>query len=94
VIYTLPDALDAGTKAELCTSFAGKLTDSMVGYYKSSFPRGICALTQFKPTGARRAIPCWNEPLLKATFSVAMISRMDTVSLCNIDALDEPPAEE
>jgi aminopeptidase 2 len=94
VTYILPDALDAGTKAELRVAFTSKLTDSLVGYYKSSSPGGIYALTHFEPTDARRAIPCWDEPLLKATFGVTMISRKDTVSLCNMSALDEPPAAE
>jgi aminopeptidase 2 len=62
----------------------------MVGYDKSSSPGGIYALTQFKPTDARRAISCWDEPLLKLTFSATMISRMDTVSLCNMMRLTNP----
>jgi aminopeptidase 2 len=35
---------------------------------------------------ARRALPCWDEPLLKATFSVTLISRKGTVSLSNMPA--------
>jgi aminopeptidase 2 len=93
-MYTFPDALNAGIKTQLCIAFAGKFTDTMIGYDKSSSPGGIYALTQSKPTDTRRAIPCWNEPLLKATFSFTMISRLDTVSLCNINVLDKPPAEE
>lgn len=42
-----------------------------------------------KPTAARRAFPCWDEPLLKATFAVTLISRADTVNLSNMPALSE-----
>lgn len=42
-----------------------------------------------KPTAARRAFPCWDEPLLKATFAVTMISRTDTVNLSNMPASSE-----
>ena len=42
-----------------------------------------------KPTAARRAFPCWDEPLLKATFTVTMISRADTVNLSNMPAISE-----
>ncbi|KAI0029430.1 peptidase family M1-domain-containing protein [Vararia minispora EC-137] len=91
VAYALPEELPANTKAELHVGFVGKLTDSMVGYYKSSSPGGIYALTQFEPTDARRAIPCWDEPLLKATFAVTMISRKGTISLCNTAAVEEVP---
>ena len=40
-------------------------------------------------TSARRAFPCWDEPLLKATFSVAMISRTNTVNLSNMPVVSE-----
>jgi aminopeptidase 2 len=42
-----------------------------------------------KPTAARRAFPCYDEPLLKATFSITMISRADTVNLSNMPIAHE-----
>ena len=42
-----------------------------------------------KPTAARRAFPCWDEPLLKATFAVTLISRAGTVNLSNMPAISE-----
>ena len=80
VSYTLPTQLAPGSKAVLSIAFNGTLTDSMVGYYKSSFPGGIYALTQFESTDARRAFPCWDEPALKATFGVTMTAAF--ISLC------------
>ncbi|KAH9964734.1 peptidase family M1-domain-containing protein [Lactifluus volemus] len=78
--------LPAGAKATLRIGFGAALTDSMTGYYKSTWEKGIYALTQFEPTDARRALPCWDEPLLKATFAVTLISRKGTVSLSNMPA--------
>ncbi|GLB35338.1 putative aminopeptidase [Lyophyllum shimeji] len=93
VTYLLPTALPAGSKAELKVGFGGKLTGSMMGYYKSMYEvdgkQKAYALTQFEPTAARRAFPCWDEPLLKATFGVTMISRADTVNLSNMPAISE-----
>lgn len=40
-------------------------------------------------TDARRALPCWDEPLLKATYKVTMISRANTVNLSNMPATSE-----
>ncbi|KAI0051304.1 leucyl aminopeptidase [Auriscalpium vulgare] len=90
VSYTFPKTLSAGTTGSLRIDFSSTLTDSLVGYYKSSWDKGTYALTHFQPTGARHAFPCWDEPLLKATFSVTLISRADTVSLSNMPALNEP----
>ncbi|POY75780.1 hypothetical protein BMF94_1093 [Rhodotorula taiwanensis] len=67
------------------------LDDSMLGYYKSSFPKkdgqgkAFYALTQFEPCQARRAFPAFDEPALKATYSISLISRTGTVSLANTD---------
>ncbi len=38
---------------------------------------------------ARRAFPCWDEPLLKATFAITMISRSESVNLSNMPAYSE-----
>lgn len=43
-------------------------------------------MVSLQPTDARRALPCWDEPLLKATFSVTLISRKGTVNLSNMPA--------
>ncbi|GJN87500.1 hypothetical protein Rhopal_000449-T1 [Rhodotorula paludigena] len=69
------------------------LDDSMLGYYKSSFPKkdgsgkAYYGLTQFEPCQARRAFPCFDEPSLKATYDLALISRVGTVSLANTDVV-------
>ncbi|KAL5636049.1 hypothetical protein ACGC1H_004760 [Rhizoctonia solani] len=91
----LVTALPKGSKAKLRVGYEGKLTGSMLGYYYSSAqhegkPRNY-TLTQFEPTAARRAFPCWDEPALKAAYSVTMISREDTVSLSNMPATTEKP---
>ncbi|VDB93804.1 unnamed protein product [Peniophora sp. CBMAI 1063] len=92
VTYALPVQFTAGTLAVLSIAFAAPLMDNLLGYYKSSWPGGIYTLTQFESTHARRAIPCWDEPLLKAVFSVTMISRAGTVSLSNTSALSNLPS--
>jgi len=42
-----------------------------------------------QPTAARRAFPCWDEPLLKATFGITLISRADTTNLSNMSTVSE-----
>jgi len=91
--FHFPSSLPAGSKAQLQIGFRGKLIGSMMGYYKSSWEHEgetkYYALTQFEPTAARRAFPCWDEPLLKATFAVTLVSRANTVNLSNMPAISE-----
>lgn len=93
VAVELPKALPKGSKATLTMPFASKLTDSMIGYYLSAYEldgkKKYCALTQFEPVEARRAFPCWDEPLLKATFDVTLVSDAETVNLSNMPAISD-----
>ncbi|KAH7889759.1 peptidase family M1-domain-containing protein [Phlebopus sp. FC_14] len=92
-----PTPLPVGSKATLSLGFSAKLTGAMMGYYKSSYTQdGVnrsYTLTQFEPTAARRAFPCWDEPLLKATFAITMISRAGSVNLSNMPIISEEPVE-
>ncbi|TFK50212.1 hypothetical protein OE88DRAFT_1736470 [Heliocybe sulcata] len=90
---TFGSALPIGSKAKLRIGFTGELDTSMAGYYRSKWTEDGKAkyygLTQFEPTAARKAFPCWDEPLLKATFAVTMISRESTTNLSNMPAISE-----
>ncbi|TFK75168.1 leucyl aminopeptidase [Pluteus cervinus] len=93
VKFTSTSVLPKGSKALLKVVFDGPLTNSMQGYYKSAWQyegkTSYYALTQFEPIAARRAFPCWDEPALKATFSIALISRLNTVNISNMPATSE-----
>ncbi len=76
---TLVRPVDAGT-AEIRVRFAGKLNTQLRGLYLSRTARRAYAITQFESTDARRAFPCFDEPSLKATFTLtATVDRGDTV---------------
>ncbi|MCU1362311.1 MAG: putative aminopeptidase [Acidimicrobiaceae bacterium] len=56
-------------------AFDGVLNDKLVGFYRSTFvddqgTTHVIATTQFEETDARRAFPCWDEPIFKATYQV------------------------
>jgi puromycin-sensitive aminopeptidase len=56
-------------------AFDGVLNDQLHGFYRSTFvdDKGTThtiATTQFEETDARRAFPCWDEPIFKATYQV------------------------
>jgi puromycin-sensitive aminopeptidase len=64
--------------ASIRIEFTGILNDQLHGFYRSTYmaPDGeskTIATTQFEATDARRAFPCWDEPDLKATYTVTLI---------------------
>uniref|UniRef100_A0A1I8FM04 Peptidase_M1 domain-containing protein n=1 Tax=Macrostomum lignano TaxID=282301 RepID=A0A1I8FM04_9PLAT len=82
----------------LCLNYRGQLSDRLRGFYRSvQRCRGAatsetpCALTMLCPLEARRLLPCWDEPQLKATFQVAV----EIPSTCpRLTALSNMPEEE
>ncbi|KAJ6489207.1 peptidase family M1-domain-containing protein [Mycena vitilis] len=80
-------------QAKLEIHYNAKLRASLNGYYKSAWKNDgkteYYALTQFEPTDARAAFPCYDEPGLKATWTITMISRSETVNISNMPAESE-----
>ncbi|KAK5962370.1 arginine/alanine aminopeptidase PWA37_000413 [Arxiozyma heterogenica] len=75
--------------------FKGILNDQMAGFYRAKYmdPKSgetkYMATTQFEATDARRAFPCFDEPNLKATFSVTLVSETNYTHLSNMDVKEE-----
>ena len=64
--------------ATMSVSFAGILNDKLAGFYRSTFVdnEGVTqtiATTQLQATDARRAFPCWDEPIFKAVFEITLV---------------------
>ncbi|CAG8500743.1 10650_t:CDS:10, partial [Ambispora leptoticha] len=98
VTFTFPSEVQAGTSAVLHIDFTGILNDKMCGFYRSSYTdaagnQKYLATTQFEPTDARRAFPCWDEPAIKATFDITLIVPSDLVALSNMNVVSEKPVE-
>lgn len=77
-IKTIP-ALQTGTTYILHLGFDSELrTDATRGLYKTSYQTSTgeikyLAATQFQTTYTRRAFPCFDEPLYKATFDISIV---------------------
>lgn len=87
----------AGPLYTVIINYAANLSESFHGFYKSTYrtqegEMRILASTQFEPTAARMAFPCFDEPALKASFSIKIrrepkhlaISNMPLVKSVNI----------
>ena len=73
----------------LSIDFKGILNDRLRGFYISSYKdldgkENKLASTQFEPTDARRAFPCFDEPSQKATFAVSVTIDEDHKAISNM----------
>ncbi|KNC84831.1 hypothetical protein SARC_02972 [Sphaeroforma arctica JP610] len=98
-VFTFDQTLKAqDDTVSLHIEFTGTLNDKMAGFYRSKFTNSkgeeeFMAVTQFESTDARRAFPCWDEPALKATFSVTLNVPANRVALSNMDPVSDKAIE-
>ncbi|KAK5781393.1 hypothetical protein RI543_001235 [Arxiozyma heterogenica] len=80
---------------KLTIKFTGILNDNMAGFYRAKYEdkatgkTKYMATTQMEPTDARRAFPCFDEPNLKATFTITLVSSPELTHLSNMDVNKE-----
>ena len=92
--FDFDNTLSKGSKAQLEIKFTGQLNDKMAGFYRSTYKNpdgseGILAVSQMEPTDARRSFPCFDEPSLKAEFTVTLIADEKLTCLSNMDVASE-----
>ena len=85
---SLADEIAPGPNYALHLRFAGALNHHLQGFYRSTYRddagvERVIATTQFEPTDARRAFPCWDEPAFKATFAVSLVVDDGLTALSN-----------
>jgi puromycin-sensitive aminopeptidase len=78
----------------LTLDFSGILNDKLHGFYRSTYKRDgfhkhNIAATQLCPNDARRAFPCFDEPDMKAVFSIALIVDERFTAVSNARVLSE-----
>eukprot|EP01121_Diplochlamys_sp_Union-15-3_P006327 TRINITY_DN1681_c0_g2_i1.p1 TRINITY_DN1681_c0_g2~~TRINITY_DN1681_c0_g2_i1.p1 ORF type:complete len:869 (-),score=193.44 TRINITY_DN1681_c0_g2_i1:446-3028(-) len=81
-------------KALLHLEFEGELNDKLAGFYRSKYTNAsgeqkYLATTQFEPTDARRAFPCWDEPAIKAKFIITLTFPKHFIALSNMPPVSE-----
>ena len=93
VTFELEAPLPVGP-ATVHIEFTGVINDKLRGFYRSLYRDGTgvqqtLVSTQFEPTDARRAFPCWDEPTSKATFRVTLRVPSELAAISNMQIVEE-----
>ena len=87
----LPEEMEGDI--ELKVDYKGRINDRMAGFYRSRYQvdgqERFIAVTQFEESDARRAFPCFDHPVKKATFDVEMVIGKDLVAISNGAVIEE-----
>ncbi|XP_036266485.1 endoplasmic reticulum aminopeptidase 1 isoform X4 [Pipistrellus kuhlii] len=94
-----PTPLEVGLPYTVVLDYAGNLSESFHGFYKSTYRTKegevrILASTQFEPTAARMAFPCFDEPAFKASFSIRIRREPRHLAISNMPLVKSEPIAE
>ncbi|KAK2524434.1 Anpep [Columba guinea] len=89
LVVQLESPLQQGQRYRLVSSFTGELADDLAGFYRSEYEdesgvRRVVATTQMQAADARKAFPCFDEPAMKANFTVTLIHPSDHHAISNM----------
>ncbi|XP_049277419.1 aminopeptidase N-like [Anopheles funestus] len=93
---TMSQMLPVGSRYFLRIEFQGTLqNNNNMGFFASSYldntgTRRYLASSKFEPTHARSAFPCYDEPLLKATFELELTHFKDYNAVANMPSSGTP----
>ncbi|CAH0395173.1 unnamed protein product [Bemisia tabaci] len=96
LIVETESELAAGKNYSYKLPFFGKLRKDRMGLYRAFYRDSNnvtrpLAVTQFEPTYARRAFPCFDEPHMKATFTLTIQHCSKYTALSNMPLVDQVP---
>ncbi|XP_062439841.1 aminopeptidase N [Rhea pennata] len=90
LVVQLAAQLQKGHYYRLFSIFTGELADDLAGFYRSEYVDGtetkVVATTQMQAADARKAFPCFDEPAMKANFTVTIIHPTDHKAISNMPA--------
>ncbi|KAK4304350.1 hypothetical protein Pmani_023699 [Petrolisthes manimaculis] len=97
-IAHLDQKLRKGRTYVLYMDFDAYLNNELRGFYRSSYKdtdgnERWVGVTQFQPTDARRAFPCFDEPALKATYEIYLGRETSMTAISNMPKVATKPID-
>uniref|UniRef100_A0A8C5S4C0 Aminopeptidase N-like N-terminal domain-containing protein n=1 Tax=Laticauda laticaudata TaxID=8630 RepID=A0A8C5S4C0_LATLA len=87
-VIVLNRSLEEQRSYNLKILYNAPIENELLGFFRSSYvlygERRFLAVTQFSPTHARKAFPCFDEPIYKATFKISIKHQATYLSLSNM----------
>ena len=84
---TFPSAFAPG-RHTLSVAYHGPITKGTIGFFAMDYkaPAGDrrTLATNFEPADARALLPCWDEPALKATFTITVLAPAKQMAVSNM----------
>ncbi|RVE44190.1 hypothetical protein evm_011145 [Chilo suppressalis] len=101
LILKLESTLSTNIDYTLQLTFGGQISNSLTGFYKSTYTDSKdvvkkLGVTQFEPTSARSAFPCFDEPAFKAMFEISIahpdnITVLSNMKVSTQEAISDEP---
>ncbi|CAH2244796.1 jg5146 [Pararge aegeria aegeria] len=97
LILHLETPLTPNVDYTLHMAFHGEILNTLTGFYKSTYKEDNVdkqfGVTQFEPTSARAAFPCFDEPAFKAKFEISIAHRQNISVLSNMKIAAQEPID-
>ncbi|KAM9312842.1 thyrotropin-releasing hormone-degrading ectoenzyme [Gastrophryne carolinensis] len=88
LVVVLNRSLEAAKSYNLNIVYSAIIENELLGFFRSSYvilgERRSLGVTQFSPIHARKAFPCFDEPIYKATFKISIRHQISYMSLSNM----------
>ncbi|KAM6388236.1 aminopeptidase N isoform 1-T2 [Pluvialis apricaria] len=89
LVVQLESPLQENQLYRLFSIFTGELADDLAGFYRSEYvdesgKTKVVATTQMQAADARKAFPCFDEPAMKANFTVTLIHPSNHSAISNM----------
>ncbi|KAH9512377.1 hypothetical protein Btru_039352 [Bulinus truncatus] len=92
IILKLSGKTEIGRNYIVEMNYTSPLKNELNGLYLSSYTKNgqltYLATTQFQPTHARKAFPCYDEPAIKSTFNITLVRPSHLISLSNMPIIN------